>query len=355
MATYRCNLLLFLFFVFVTIDLSTSARNLDHKTTTSPATDQTITFIMNDVLGRRHSGAPLRSPQPMSVDLGRTPFRDQTGPARGWLPILASAPALEAGTVTAVDEELAGNVELGSPLSGKAQGIYVTSLEDKSSHIVAMRVTFAGGGGETGDSLSLFGVHQPAQAESHIAVVGGTGRYRDANGIAILKAVASKYSSERERMQHKVLAVHVYLNITKHKKRQPEEKRYLMLGETAADGTSLLGTQIERDELLVLVGLPQRCLLLLRDHGAESKNKMRTNKITTDQGGEGRSHLGELVGCATGDFGDAEEGKLVLEVLQLGLELRLGLPPKLVNLNPRYTQQITLHDQSKRVALTFRK
>ncbi|CAL9758378.1 unnamed protein product [Musa acuminata subsp. burmannicoides] len=353
MATYKSNLLLFLFFVLVTIDLSTSARNLDHKTTTSPATDQTITFIMNDVLGRRHSGAPLRSPQPMSVDLGRTPFRDQTGPASGWLPILASAPALQAGTVTAVDEELAGNVELGSPLSGKAQGIYVTSVEDKSSHIVAMRVTFAGGRGETGDSLSLFGVHQPAQAESHIAVVGGTGRYRDANGIAILQAVASKSSSERESMQHKVLSVHVYLKT--HKKRQPEEKRYLMLGETVADGTSLLGAEIERDELLVLVGLPQRLLLLLRDHGAESRNKMRTNKRTTDQGGEDPSHLGELVGCATGDFGDAEEGKLVLEVLQLGLELRLGLPPKLVNLNPRYTQQITLHNQSKRVALTFRK
>ncbi|URD99540.1 Dirigent-like protein [Musa troglodytarum] len=213
MATYMSNLRLFLFFVFVTIDLSTSARNLDHKTTTSPATDQTITFIMNDVLGSRHSGAPLRSPQPMGVDLGRTPFGDRTGPARGWLPILASAPALEAGTVTAVDEELAGNVELGSPLSGKAQGISVTSMADRSSHIVAMRVTFAGGGGETGDSLCLFGVHQPAQAESHIAVVGGTGRYQDANGIAILKAVAAKSSSERESVQHKnkVLAVHVYL------------------------------------------------------------------------------------------------------------------------------------------------
>ncbi|RRT68625.1 hypothetical protein B296_00038150 [Ensete ventricosum] len=169
---------------------------------------------MNDVLGSRHTGAPLRSPQPMSVDLDRTPFRGQTGPARGWLPILASAPALDAGTVTTIDEELAGNVKLGPPLAGRAQGIYVTGMEDKSSHIVAMRVTFAGGGGGgggTGDSLSLFGVHQPAQAESHIAVVGGTGRYRDANGIAILKAVASKGSSKRESMQHKVLAVQVYL------------------------------------------------------------------------------------------------------------------------------------------------
>lgn len=40
-----------------------------------------------------------------------------------------------------------------------------------------------------------------------------------------------------------------------------------------------------------------------------------------------RVHLRELVGGTAGDLGDAEEGELRLEVLELGLQLRLVLPP----------------------------
>jgi hypothetical protein len=46
------------------------------------------------------------------------------------------------------------------------------------------------------------------------------------------------------------------------------------------------------------------------------------------------AHLGELVGCPTGDLGDAEEGELGLELLELPLQLRLVLPPELVHLDP---------------------
>lgn len=46
-------------------------------------------------------------------------------------------------------------------------------------------------------------------------------------------------------------------------------------------------------------------------------------------------HLGELVRSATGDLGDAEEGELRLEVLQLVQQIDLGLLPQFMNLNPR--------------------
>lgn len=39
-----------------------------------------------------------------------------------------------------------------------------------------------------------------------------------------------------------------------------------MLGETPADSAGLLGAEVEREQLLVLVRLTQRRLLLLRDH-----------------------------------------------------------------------------------------
>lgn len=46
-----------------------------------------------------------------------------------------------------------------------------------------------------------------------------------------------------------------------------EEVEDLVLGEAAADGAGLLGAEIEGDVLLVLVGVPERSLLLLRDDG----------------------------------------------------------------------------------------
>lgn len=42
---------------------------------------------------------------------------------------------------------------------------------------------------------------------------------------------------------------------------------YLVLGETPANGAGLLGAEVEREQLLLLVRLTQRRLLLLRDDG----------------------------------------------------------------------------------------
>jgi hypothetical protein len=86
--------------------------------------------------------------------------------------------------VTVVDE-LRGRKEFGLPLEGRLEGILVTSLADSSSHMVAVRASFAGDGAE--DSLRFFGVRRDDQEESHIAVVGGTGRYSGAAGFAVVR------------------------------------------------------------------------------------------------------------------------------------------------------------------------
>ncbi|PAN27688.1 hypothetical protein PAHAL_5G098800 [Panicum hallii] len=103
-----------------------------------------------------------------------------------WLRALTRPGALRAGTVTIVDEELRGRKEFGLPLEGRLQGVLVTSLADNSSHMVAVRASFAGDGAE--DSLRFFGVRRDDQEESHIAVVGGTGRYSGAAGFAVVRA-----------------------------------------------------------------------------------------------------------------------------------------------------------------------
>jgi len=133
-----------------------------------------------------------------------------------------------------------------------------------------------------------------------------------------------------------------------------------VLGEAPADGAGLLGAEVEREQLLFLVRLPQRRLLLLRDHGEHARDggahhlaarekkqriqasvsvrrepgEIETKKRDEGQGAIKHAHLGELVGGSAGDLGHAEEGELGLELLELRLQLRLVLHPELVHLDP---------------------
>jgi len=67
---------------------------------------------------------------------------------------------------------------------GKAEGVYVVSSKDGSSHIVAITASFL-----KGDALRLFGVLKIDVFESHVAIIGGTRKYYDANGYVAVKVV----------------------------------------------------------------------------------------------------------------------------------------------------------------------
>ncbi|QCD88311.1 Plant disease resistance response protein [Vigna unguiculata] len=89
------------------------------------------------------------------------------------------------GTMIVFDDELTEGHELGSGLVGKAQGFYIASSVDGTSQTMAFTAKFE----ESGyvDSLSFFGVHRTQVSESHIAIIGGTGKYLNAEGYAIIK------------------------------------------------------------------------------------------------------------------------------------------------------------------------
>ncbi|GFZ17973.1 tetratricopeptide repeat (TPR)-like superfamily protein [Actinidia rufa] len=89
------------------------------------------------------------------------------------------------GTMFAFDDELTEGQELGSGLVGKAQGFYVASSEDGSSQTMVFTAMFQTSG--YADSLSFFGVHRTAVSESHLAIMGGTGKYVNAKGFATVK------------------------------------------------------------------------------------------------------------------------------------------------------------------------
>uniref|UniRef100_A0A1J3HUT8 Dirigent protein n=1 Tax=Noccaea caerulescens TaxID=107243 RepID=A0A1J3HUT8_NOCCA len=133
----------------------------------------------------------------------------------GQLPSGSSLQMLMFGTLTVMDNELTEGHELGSGLLGKAQGFYVASAVDGTSQTMAFTAMFESGGYE--DSISFFGVHRTAASESHLGVMGGTGKYVNARGFAIVKTFTGSTGNQQQPHQftdglETVLQCTVYLS-----------------------------------------------------------------------------------------------------------------------------------------------
>lgn len=90
-----------------------------------------------------------------------------------------------------IDDELTEGHELGSGIIGKAQGFYLASSLDGTSQTLALTALLHGGEHEHDiqDTISFFGVHRTASHDSHIAVIGGTGKYEHAKGYATVETI----------------------------------------------------------------------------------------------------------------------------------------------------------------------
>ena len=88
-----------------------------------------------------------------------------------------------------IDDELTEGHELGSSIIGKAQGFYLASSMDGSSHTMAFTAMFHDADHDEEGTISFFGVHRTAAQESPIAIVGGTGKYENAQGYAIIETL----------------------------------------------------------------------------------------------------------------------------------------------------------------------
>jgi hypothetical protein len=109
----------------------------------------------------------------------------------GNLPAGSALQKLMFGSITVVDNELTEGHELGSAVIGKAQGFYLASSMDGTSHTMAFTVLLHGGEnhGDVEDTISFFGVHRTATADSQIAIIGGTGKYENAKGYATVETL----------------------------------------------------------------------------------------------------------------------------------------------------------------------
>ncbi|XP_062213480.1 dirigent protein 24-like [Phragmites australis] len=93
------------------------------------------------------------------------------------------------GTTTVIDDELTEGHELGAAVIGRAQGFYVASSQDGTSKTIVLTAMFEGPEAPHGDTLSFFGVHRMAAPESHVAIIGGTGKYETAKGFAAIQTL----------------------------------------------------------------------------------------------------------------------------------------------------------------------
>lgn len=113
------------------------------------------------------------------------------------------------GTLTVFDDELTEGHELNSGLVGKAQGFYIASSEDGTSQTMAFTVMFRSG--SYADSLTFFGVHRIHVSESHLAIMGGTGKYVNAKGFATVKTIPAAPNQQETDGVQTVLHITVYL------------------------------------------------------------------------------------------------------------------------------------------------
>ncbi|GFY82210.1 disease resistance-responsive (dirigent-like protein) family protein [Actinidia rufa] len=107
----------------------------------------------------------------------------------GQLPAGLTLQQLMFGSITVVDNELTEGHELGSAVLGRAQGFYLASSLDGTSHTLVLTALFHGSEHEGEDTISFFGVHRTGSPVSPIAIVGGTGMYEDAKGYATIETL----------------------------------------------------------------------------------------------------------------------------------------------------------------------
>lgn len=136
----------------------------------------------------------------------------------GQLPPIAALQQLMFGSITVVDDELTEGHELGSAIIGRAQGFYLASSLDGTSQTLSLTVLLHEDHDHhdtLDDAISFFGVHRTASHASHIAVVGGTGRFEHAKGYAVVETLHNQEDQHVTDGHDTILHFSVYLTYYK--------------------------------------------------------------------------------------------------------------------------------------------
>ncbi|KAK9129494.1 hypothetical protein Sjap_009981 [Stephania japonica] len=106
-----------------------------------------------------------------------------------------------------VDDPLREGPEPTSKRVGRAQGLYGFAGQQETGLIVALSFWFTDGV-YNGSSLSVVGLNHPMRSVRELSVVGGTGVFGFARGIAVLKTYAFNATSFNAIVEYNVTVVH---------------------------------------------------------------------------------------------------------------------------------------------------
>ncbi|KAE8711719.1 Dirigent protein 4 [Hibiscus syriacus] len=111
------------------------------------------------------------------------------------------------GSVVATDDLLTIGPNVTSGVIGNAQGLWVSTGREVSCLTVYMDFGFTVGE-FNGSSISIFSRNPVSQTERELAVVGGRGKFRMAQGYAQLKTYYVNFTTGDAIVEYKVTVIH---------------------------------------------------------------------------------------------------------------------------------------------------
>lgn len=120
-------------------------------------------------------------------------FHDRVGGESATAVVVASAPTTAKsrtsfGLTTIVDDPLTETADPKSKEVGRAQGIIAATGRDQLSLIMALSLSFTTGK-FNGSSLSMISHNPVTHTVRDLAIVGGTGRFQLARGVAVARTI----------------------------------------------------------------------------------------------------------------------------------------------------------------------
>ncbi|KAF5193555.1 Dirigent protein [Thalictrum thalictroides] len=111
------------------------------------------------------------------------------------------------GILMMADDPLTQGPEPTSKIVGRAQGLYGSADQEKLGLILAMSFKFTEGI-YNGSTLSIFGRNPALQLEREMPIVGGTGVFRYARGVALAKTNWFNTTSGDAIVEYNITVIH---------------------------------------------------------------------------------------------------------------------------------------------------
>lgn len=144
-------------------------------------------FFLHDTLsGKNPSAVQIAGPKSITDKNNPTPF----------------------GTVFAIDDLLTEGPEATSKVIGNAQGMYISSSQGKNLTLVMYVDLGFTEGRLKGSSLSVFSRNPVTESHREMAVVGGRGVFRRAEGTVFVKTHFLNYTNGDAVLEYDVEVVH---------------------------------------------------------------------------------------------------------------------------------------------------